>query len=74
MGVARKRFQIHRVRREHGASGFSDCDADRIDRGASSSLPAQLSGSTRERLPELFDDLAGFQKLVLGRVASGVPL
>lgn len=59
MSVARERLQIDRVRREHGPSWLSECDADRVDGGASSSMPSQQSGSASERLAEFFDDLAG---------------
>ncbi len=74
MGMARKRFQIDRVRRKYCATRFSERDADRIDCGASSSMPAQQGCSARERLTELFDHLACFEKLVLGRVASSMTL
>jgi hypothetical protein len=59
MSVARERLEIDRVRREHGPPRLSECDADRVDGGASSSVPSQQSGSARERLANFFDDLAG---------------
>jgi hypothetical protein len=59
MSVARKRLQIDRVRSENGSTRLGERDADRIDRGASSSMPSQQGGPARERLTEFFDDLAG---------------
>jgi hypothetical protein len=74
VSVTGKSIQILWVRGEDCPTWFGHSNDKGIHRGAAPSSPTQQCGSAREALWNVFDHIAGFQKLVLGRIAPSVSL
>lgn len=72
--VSSECLEILRVRCERGALRFGDGDNERSDRGSGSCQATELSGSPRERLGDLLDDVTGLEELIGRGVPSGVAL
>jgi hypothetical protein len=67
-------FKVAWIRSEDSPSWFGGGNDQRVDSGASTSVPSQECCAPGQSLAHLFHNVAGFEECVLGGVTSSVPL
>ena len=72
--VCRQGVEIVGICRDHGSTGFSRSDDQRIDGGAPASTSSEKRGTTSERFGDRRRDVAGLEEPVLDGVATRVTL
>jgi len=72
--VSRQRFEIVRIGRQCGAVGLSESDHKRVYSRPGLCEATELGCALRDRLRDVFRDVAGLEELIGWGVATGVTL